>query len=237
MLKKSSRKGALITALLTSNVIWGYYGIVHAEEPSQAFTLDPMVVTAQRMETRDLDTPAAIDVLTEQDIKDSGAKTVFDALSFVTGVTNFSYGPGGLDYGAMDSRVNIRGFERGALILVNGAPINLNSKNSLDGIMADNVERIEVLKGASSVLYGAEAFGGVVKTSLPKKAVHKKQVPVSVPVILVIENILVHIQVKKHHFLTANSFLERRIEPHLIEKTVAIIMIEAKVIKPTMQSA
>lgn len=92
MLKKSSRKGALITALLTSNVIWGYYGIVHAEEPSQAFTLDPMVVTAQRMETRDLDTPAAIDVLTEQDIKDSGAKTVFDALSFVTGVTIFLMG-------------------------------------------------------------------------------------------------------------------------------------------------
>lgn len=34
--------------------------VVHAEEPSQAFTLDPMVVTAQRMETRDLDTPAAV---------------------------------------------------------------------------------------------------------------------------------------------------------------------------------
>lgn len=179
MLKKSSRKGALITALLTSNVIWGYYGIVHAEEPSQAFTLDPMVVTAQRMETRDLDTPAAIDVLTEQDIKDSGAKTVFDALSFVTGVTNFSYGPGGLDYGAMDSRVNIRGFERGALILVNGAPINLNSKNSLDGIMADNVERIEVLKGASSVLYGAEAFGGVVNIITKKGGPQKTSASVS----------------------------------------------------------
>lgn len=32
--------------------------VVHAEEPSQAFTLDPMIVTAQRMETRDLDTPS-----------------------------------------------------------------------------------------------------------------------------------------------------------------------------------
>ena len=43
--------------------------VVHAEEPSQAFTLDPMVVTAQRTETRDLDTPATTNIITEQNIK------------------------------------------------------------------------------------------------------------------------------------------------------------------------
>ena len=160
MKRKTLTKGMLMTALVCGFVQWGGTA-VHAEE-LQEFTLDPMIVTAQRMETRDLDTPAAVTVITEQDIKNTGAKTVFDALSFTTGIANFSYGPGGLDYGAMDSRVNIRGFERGALILINGAPVNLNGKNSLDGIMADNVERIEVVKGASSVLYGAEAFGGVV---------------------------------------------------------------------------
>lgn len=121
-----------------------------------------MVVTAQRMETRDLETPASVTVITAKDIAQTGARTVFDAISFSTGISNFSYGPGGLDYGAMDSRINIRGFERGALILLNGTPINLNGKNSLDGIMTDNVEKIEILKGASSVLYGAEAFGGVI---------------------------------------------------------------------------
>ena len=138
-----------------------------------------MVVTAQRMETRELETPAAVTVITEKDIKNSGAKTVFDALSFTTGTTNFSYGPGGLDYGAMDSRVNLRGFERGALILVNGAPINLNSKNSLDGIMTDNVEKIEILKGASSVLYGAEAFGGVVNIITKKGGAEKLRTSVA----------------------------------------------------------
>ena len=40
--------------------------VVHAEEPNQAFTLDPMVVTAQRMETRDLDTPASITVISSE---------------------------------------------------------------------------------------------------------------------------------------------------------------------------
>lgn len=51
MLKKSTSKSALMVALVTGNVIGGT--VVHAEEPNQAFTLDPMVVTAQRMETRD----------------------------------------------------------------------------------------------------------------------------------------------------------------------------------------
>lgn len=169
-------KGLLMTALICGTVVMGANpagAASPAEESLDAFTLDPMVVTAQRRETRDLDTPAALEVLTRKDIENTGARTVFDAISFSTGITNFSYGPGGLDYGAMDSRVNIRGFERGALILVNGAPINLNGKNSLDGIMADNVEKIEILKGASSVLYGAEAFGGVINIITKKSGSNK----------------------------------------------------------------
>lgn len=176
-MKSNFSKGLLLTALITGSVIWGDTN-VFAEE-LQEYTLDQMVVTAQRMETRELETPAAVTVITEKDIKNSGAKTVFDALSFTTGTTNFSYGPGGLDYGAMDSRVNLRGFERGALILVNGAPINLNSKNSLDGIMTDNVEKIEILKGASSVLYGAEAFGGVVNIITKKGGAEKLRASVT----------------------------------------------------------
>ncbi len=146
-------------------------GMARAEVMEESYTLDPIVVTAQRQETRDVNTPAATKVLTAEELKDSGAKTVFDAISFTTGVTNFSYGPGGLDYGAMDSRVNIRGLERGALILVNGAPINLNGKNSISGIMLENVEKVEMIKGAASALYGAEALGGVVNiiTKTPEK--------------------------------------------------------------------
>ena len=54
--------------------------VVHAEEPNQAFTLDPMVVTAQRMETRDLDTPASTTIISDKEIKDAGYKNVFDAI-------------------------------------------------------------------------------------------------------------------------------------------------------------
>ena len=75
-------------------------------------------VTANRTALLDLDTPAAMDVITAQDIMDSGAKNAFDAVNMVPGITSFSYGASGLEYGAMDSRVNIRGLERGSLILV-----------------------------------------------------------------------------------------------------------------------
>ena len=102
----------------------------NADPNGSEFTLDPVLVTAQRTETRELDTPATVTVLDAQALKNSGARTIFDALAFTQGITNFSYGPGGQDYGAMDSRVVIRGFDRGALVLINGAPVNLLNKNS-----------------------------------------------------------------------------------------------------------
>lgn len=49
MLEKSMGISALMIALVTGNVIWGGTA-VHAEEPNQVFTLDPMVVTATRTE-------------------------------------------------------------------------------------------------------------------------------------------------------------------------------------------
>lgn len=160
----------IVLLTIASTCVYGN-GAFAADTNSESYVLDPVVVTAQRTETRDLETPAATVVLTKEDIKNTGAKTVFDAISFTTGITNFSYGAGGLDYGSMDSRVNIRGLERGALILVNGAPINLNGKNSLSGMLPENVEKIEIVKGASSTLYGAEALGGVINiiTAIPEK--------------------------------------------------------------------
>lgn len=128
-------------------------------------------VTANRMTLLNLDTPAAMDVITDKDIMNSGAKNAFDAVNMVTGITSFSYGASGLEYGAMDSRVNIRGLERGSLILVNGVPMNLNGKGGLSSIPTGSIARIEVLKGAASALYGSDAMSGVVNviTKTPTK--------------------------------------------------------------------
>mgnify|MGYP000779155855 CR=1 FL=1 len=116
--------------------------VVHAEEPSQAFTLDPMVVTAQRMETRDLDTPAAVTVISSEEIKKSGAVNVDTLLAQQIGFNGMSYGPNGQEYGGSASRTKIRGLDKGTLVLVNGAPMNLLNYNAISNIPLDSIEKM-----------------------------------------------------------------------------------------------
>ena len=160
-MKKETSKSLLMTALICGSVLWGGTG-VYAAETLNEFTLDPLVVTAQRMETRDLDTPASTTVITEQDIKEKGYTSVFDALEQTIGVTSYSYSSGGDDLGGSISRFYIRGLDKGTLVLVNGAPINIMNYSSTEGIPIDAIEKIEIIKGSNSVLYGAEAMAGVV---------------------------------------------------------------------------
>lgn len=159
-MKSNFSKSLLMTAIITSSVIWGGTN-VFAEE-LQEYTLDQMVVTAQRTETRDLETPATVSVITANEIEKNGATTTMEALRRVAGVTDYSYAPGGDDLGSSYSRVYLRGFDKGALVMVNGAPININNYASVSAIPVSAIERIEVVKGANSVLYGAEALGGVI---------------------------------------------------------------------------
>lgn len=144
---------------------------VASTEANDASESHVINVTANRMALLNLDTPAAMDVITDKDIMNSGAKNAFDAVNMVPGITSFSYGASGIEYGAMDSRVNIRGLERGSLILVNGVPMNLNGKGGLSSIPTGSIARIEVLKGAASALYGSDAMSGVVNviTKTPTK--------------------------------------------------------------------
>lgn len=60
------KKGLLMTALLTGTLMSS--AAAFAEE-LQEYTLDPMVITAQRMEKKDLDTPAAVDVIPREQIE------------------------------------------------------------------------------------------------------------------------------------------------------------------------
>ncbi|MBQ9763776.1 MAG: TonB-dependent receptor [Phascolarctobacterium sp.] len=160
MKKRTLTKGMLMAALICGCVQWGGTA-VHAAE-LQEFTLDPMVVTAQRMETRDLDTPATVTVVNAKKIEDAGYKNVFDAIEHQVGLSSTGYGDAGQDFGFSSGRTVIRGFDRGTLVMVDGIPMNLKNYNSLDGIPIDMVERIEIVKGAASTLYGSEAMGGVV---------------------------------------------------------------------------
>ncbi|CUH94660.1 hypothetical protein P22_0726 [Propionispora sp. 2/2-37] len=140
------------------------------QEEQPEFRLEAVNVTALRYEATDLETPADISVYTQEQLKRTGANTLVDALKFTNGLMYQSMGPYGQANGSMTSKLAIRGVEKGTLVLLNGVPINLNGYYYLDQIQLDQVERVEILKGSGSVLYGSEAFGGVINI-ITKKTV------------------------------------------------------------------
>lgn len=133
-----------------------------AEE--NTFQLDQITVTADRIAQTVGTTPSNVSIITGQEIKDKGAKTLADALTDVPGVTIQSYGNTGqiaIPY--------ILGSDR-IVVLVDGKRMNLPQGMSygyggVDAntfVLADNIDRIEVVRGGASVLYGADAVGGVI---------------------------------------------------------------------------
>ncbi len=167
---KKMTKAMLMTALILGSVSMGT--AVEASELHE-FTLDPMIVTAQGFETKDLDTPASVEVFDEKDIEESGANNAFDVLTNTLGVTMQSQGFNGTAMSTMTSKIMIRGVDTGTLVLVNGVPMNIDGKYNLEDIPSDAIEKIEVVKGGGAILYGSDATGGVVNI-ITKKTVKNK---------------------------------------------------------------
>lgn len=162
MLKKSLSKSTLMTALITGSVIWGGT-VVHAEEPQQ-FLLDEMVVTASRTEQKEFDTQSDITVITRKDLEEKHYTDLGDALKDVPGVNLQNYGASGENY--TSNRLYINGSSN-IVVLIDGMRSNVNG--SVSSVLSpsefsnlDTVERIEVLKGSASTLYGSDAVGGVI---------------------------------------------------------------------------
>ena len=121
-----------------------------------------IVVTATGLEQPVSDTGTSISVLNEDDILDQQSVAVSELLQELPGV-NVTQGGG---FGGQTS-VRIRGAESDqTLVLLNGIRINdpSNPDGSFDfgNMLAGNIERIEVLRGANSVAWGSQAVGGVV---------------------------------------------------------------------------
>lgn len=155
-------KNILMCALITGCILGGNSQAFAADKNVEEFTLDPMIVTAQRMEKSDLETPASVEVVDSKRIKEAGYKNIFDAVEHQLGMTSTGYGDAGQSFGLSQGRTVIRGFDRGTLVLVDGVPMNLKNYNSAEVVPIEFVERIEIVKGAAGTLYGAEAMGGVV---------------------------------------------------------------------------
>jgi len=145
-------------------LVWGSY--VLAQETETPVELGPVVVTATRQEEESLRIPSHITVITREDIQKSNATNTGDLLKTEAGlwVTNTS--------GSTPSGILIdgRGFNNGGgngsriLVLVDGRRSNLVDTSSPDwaAIPVDSIERIEIVRGPATALYGDNAMAGVI---------------------------------------------------------------------------
>lgn len=162
--RNKNKVSSCLVALSLGTVVFVSGNASVAAEPADTpeYRLDQIVVTAQRYEKREIDTAASTSVYTYEQLEATGAKNVQEALKSFGGLVYSTYGPGGSSYSTMTSDIAIRGMAGGTLVLVNGTPLNLRGKYNMEDIPIDSVERIEVIRGGGSVLYGSEATGGVI---------------------------------------------------------------------------
>lgn len=131
---------------------------VSPEQPP-TFELPEVVVPGRRPQPSSA-TPAAVRVITREELERLGARTVADALSALPDVAVRSYG--GL--GSL-AQASIRGSSPAqVLVLLDGVPLNSVASGQVDlsTISTDAVERIELLPGPFAAIYGSGALGGVI---------------------------------------------------------------------------
>jgi len=145
-----------------------------AREPG-VISLEPIAVTASRTERRLSEVPASISIISRKRIEDSNAKDISDLLKDTEGV--YAYDPSGV---GTAGRVNMRGFWGGMssqqLVLLDGVPQNAAEDRLVDWdrIPLENIEKIEVLRGPASALYGDNAMSGVINIITRKPATDPK---------------------------------------------------------------
>ncbi|MEW6738856.1 MAG: TonB-dependent receptor [Nitrospirota bacterium] len=135
--------------------------IVFAEEAKK---LEEVVVTATRTERTTEEIPAGVSVVTKEDIKDMRMFGVREALTGIAGVQSETKN------GGYDARLIIRGAGlkarygiREIMVLLDGVPLtDPDGMTNLDRVDTQLVDRVDVVKGPNSTLYGANAAGGVI---------------------------------------------------------------------------
>jgi len=126
-------------------------------------TLEAAVVTATKFERKQAETGKVLSVIDRATIERNGGKSLSELLNTVSGVqvigANNNLGTNNL--------VTIRGASAGnTLILLDGVPINdpsvITNYFDINFLALDQIERIEILKGGQSTLYGSDAVAGVI---------------------------------------------------------------------------
>ncbi|MEI2738928.1 MAG: TonB-dependent receptor plug domain-containing protein [Chitinophagaceae bacterium] len=143
-------------------------------EDSTGTSLDEVVLTANKYPKKQSETGKVITVINRQQLDRSSGKTLGELLNTVAG-TNII---GANNNAGTNLTASIRGASAGnVLILLDGIPVNdpsvITNYFDLNFINTDQAERIEILKGGQSTLYGSDAVAGVINI-ISRKAGDKK---------------------------------------------------------------
>ena len=135
-------------------------------ETDGAVALEPVVVTATRTLQRLKDTPVITNLITRAEIEATGAENIGEVLEHTAGIIIHRDGHGdGVQLQGLDSEY--------VLILVDGEPQvgRIAGKLDMARLAVENVERIEIVKGATASLFGNSALGGVINIITRKATV------------------------------------------------------------------
>ncbi len=153
-----------VLVMLTPVLLWGSSAAASDAKAESTVALGEVVVTGTRTERKITEVPAAVDVISKEEIEKHQGWNLGEVLENLAGVQAQS------SNGAYDTHIIIRGAGakaaygvREIMIMVDGIPItDPDSLTRLDVVDTALIERIEVLKGPNSTLYGANAAGGVI---------------------------------------------------------------------------
>ena len=149
---------------------------VSGDKKEEVHEVARVEVTGSRLADDISEVPAPAYVITREEIEMSGALSTQDVLNRVPGVNGLRNSSAS----ALDKSVVVRGLTTEVLLLVDGIPFRTSSYGTdsmgspfdLRAVPLESIERIEVVKGASSAVYGSNAAGGVINI-ITKKGIDK----------------------------------------------------------------
>ena len=176
-------KSIVVLAVFFSVIASGGFTLAAPQGGPQekAIVMEEVVVTATRDTEEVRNIPANVSVITAKDIEKSGATNVVEVLDKLESIQFRNYSGN-----ASQSLIDLRGFGGDnpfgkTLIMLDGRRLNRPDMSSINWLQIplNNIERIEVVRGASSVLYGDAAVGGVINI-ITKKGEGKPKFDASV---------------------------------------------------------
>ncbi len=137
------------------------------------YTLEEIVVISARNRNLLEKTPEVMQVITSKDIEQLNANSTGEILEYLTGVSIESGTGSGYP---KRSIVSLDGFPANyTLVMVDGIRLlteHIHTGQNIDIIPPENIERIEIIKGAASAQYGSDAMGGIVNIITKKASDH-----------------------------------------------------------------